>query len=239
MTLIEQIIETDDILHLEKRSTSVTSKSENSDDAGNAEVMKSCGQTSILDWYSSPETIHYVDSIKLDKNSLLEIQMSNRRTEINGRFQNVDPGDKCPGKSREVEIIESSERENHQEQGEIDGRNESLAFIKQHNLNFLRNRNPLGFVAKIPIGISNRLLGLSFAFAGNAEPLDRTEATALIKSCDGVIVPLIPTVRQVSLVIVGRNPVRKTLQMITERGIKMIDQEILFWMIERSPFAKL
>lgn len=237
MTLIEQIIETDDILNRAKHPTIVISTSENLDEAGNAEVMKIRGRSSIPGQYSPLNTIDDLKDtcINIDRSSTLKGVIV-KRPEVNHHLQAMDPQGQHRRKTGGIELIEMSTGEHHHVPGDMHDRHKSITLIKKHNLTFLRNRHPLAPVVKIPIAAPNSLSGLSFAFTGNAEPLDRIELAALIRSCDGVIVPLIPAVHQVSIVIVGRNPMKKTLEMIIEHGIRMIDQEILFWMIERSPF---
>ena len=217
----------------------VVSTSENLDEAGNAEVVKICGRPSIPGQYSPLNTIGELQDrcINIDRSSTLKGVIV-KRPEVNHHFQARDPQGQHRRKTGGIELIEMSTGEHHHVPGGIHDQHKSITLIKKHNLTFLRNRHPLAPVVKIPIGAPNSLSGLSFAFTGNAEPLDRIELAALIRSCDGVIVPLIPALHQVSIVIVGRNPVKKTLDMIMEHGIRMIDQEILFWMIERSPFTE-
>ncbi|KAI9681487.1 MAG: hypothetical protein M1817_002771 [Caeruleum heppii] len=86
---------------------------------------------------------------------------------------------------------------------------------------------------EIPVGQENCLAGLTFVFTGLLESLGREEGQELVKRYGGKITTA-PS-KKTSFVVLGTDAGPKKLQTIRDHGIKTIDEEGLFALIQKLP----
>lgn len=96
------------------------------------------------------------------------------------------------------------------------------------------NAAPLGGgTAEIPVGAENCLIGLTFVFTGVLSTLGREEGMNLVKQYGGKVTTA-PS-KKTSYVVIGSDAGPKKLETIRNLGIKTINEEGLFALIQKLP----